>query len=219
MKRATFLSRIAEAAARGRNHRVRKSAEISQPPSDQPADRCKQLQHELTLVEIETVVVESTEQAVEQAEKWMRELKAKLVDVSDESLPALEKYQAMASTLGARQIETVEESLAADVGVTGVDWAIANCGTLVLNGGKVRSRLTPIGPANHIAVVYERQILHDLGDLAEIWQSQFTSCANTIELPANVLLITGPSKTGDIEMKLTRGVHGPGSVFVVIVRE
>ena len=38
-------------------------------------------------------------------------------------------------------------------------------------------------------------------------------------MPCNVTLITGPSKTGDIELQLTTGVHGPGKWHVIVVRE
>ncbi len=72
------------------------------------------------------------------------------------------------------------------------------------------SLVTPI----HIAVVARHQILPDLFDLFRALMQRGLD-----QLPSNVALISGPSKTGDIELELTTGVHGPGKWHVVIVRE
>jgi L-lactate utilization protein LutC len=64
----------------------------------------------------------------------------------------------------------------------------------------------------HVAVVGEWQIVPDLFDF-------FESLAAGPNLPANVNLITGPSKTADIEGVLVTGMHGPGQVHIVLVGE
>ena len=67
-------------------------------------------------------------------------------------------------------------------------------------------------PPLHIAVASRDQVLPDLFDL-------FTSERRPPEpsLPSCLSLITGPSKTGDIELRLVTGVHGPGEVHVVLI--
>lgn len=99
----------------------------------------------------------------------------------------------------------------ADVGVTSVHAAIAETGSLVCASGEELWRgLSLILPA-HIAIVRESQIVPDLIDF-------FANLPNA-ELPANLTLISGPSKTADIEGILITGVHGPGEVHVVVIRE
>ena len=61
-----------------------------------------------------------------------------------------------------------------------------------------------------MAVIEARQIVADLFALFSRYEHE--------ELPSNLTLITGPSKTGDIELELTTGVHGPGQWHVIIVR-
>jgi L-lactate dehydrogenase complex protein LldG len=63
-------------------------------------------------------------------------------------------------------------------------------------------------PPIHVAVAERRQLLPDLFDLFEI---------NKGELPACLSIITGPSKTGDIELRLVTGVHGPGEIHVILI--
>lgn len=96
---------------------------------------------------------------------------------------------------------------AAEVGVSGVDWLIAETGSIALRTGPGQPRSLSLLPPVHIAVASRGQLLADLFDLVE-------QCG---DLPACLSLITGPSKTGDIELRLVTGVHGPGEVHVVLI--
>lgn len=96
---------------------------------------------------------------------------------------------------------------AADLGVSGVAHLIAETGSLVMMTGPDEPRSLSLLPPIHIAVAERCQILPDLFDLFDA----------TTEMPACLTLITGPSKTGDIELRLVTGVHGPGTVHVVLI--
>jgi L-lactate dehydrogenase complex protein LldG len=67
----------------------------------------------------------------------------------------------------------------------------------------------------YIAVANRSQLLPDLFD----WFESIPADARDRNLPACLSLITGPSKTGDIELRLVTGVHGPGEVHVVLISE
>jgi len=97
-----------------------------------------------------------------------------------------------------------------DAAVTGVQRAIAETGTLVCMSGAASARGASLIPPVHIALVSTDQLVADLFDLFE-WLAERGA------LPANVNLITGPSKTADIEGVLVTGVHGPGAVHIVLV--
>jgi L-lactate utilization protein LutC len=100
----------------------------------------------------------------------------------------------------------------ADLGITGVDFLIAETGSVALFSRPHEPRFHSLLPPVHIAVAHADQILPDLFDLfeAKVWGEK-------PELPSCLTLITGPSKTGDIELRLVTGVHGPGEVHVVII--
>ena len=100
---------------------------------------------------------------------------------------------------------------AADVGVTGVDYLIAETGSIALFARPDQPRSVSLLPPIYIAVAERQQLLPDLFDLFTLHQAAGTGS------PACVSLITGPSKTGDIELKLVTGVHGPGQVHVVVI--
>jgi L-lactate dehydrogenase complex protein LldG len=103
--------------------------------------------------------------------------------------------------------------LAADIGISSADYAIAETGTLAVFARAGQERVISLVPPVHIAVLAADQVLPDLFDLfGELAQRK------PEELPSNVALISGPSKTGDVELELTTGVHGPGHWHVVIVR-
>ena len=97
-----------------------------------------------------------------------------------------------------------------DVGITDVDCAIADSGSLVISTiGRMRNAW--ITPPIHLAIVFESQILADLVDLFERRNECTTAASTTI--------ITGPSKTADIEGVLVTGVHGPAYVEIVLVAD
>jgi L-lactate dehydrogenase complex protein LldG len=101
---------------------------------------------------------------------------------------------------------------AADAGISGVDYLVAETGSIALLARPDQPRSLSLLPPLHIAVADRGQLLHDLFDLfdAQLW-------AERQGLPSCLSLITGPSKTGDIELRLVTGVHGPGEVHVVLL--
>ena len=87
-------------------------------------------------------------------------------------------------------------------------YALADTGSVVLLSSD-EPRARSLLPFVHVTVVREDRILPDLDALFE---------ALGPELPSSVAIVTGPSRSADIEQKLAVGVHGPGEVHVVIVR-
>jgi L-lactate dehydrogenase complex protein LldG len=96
------------------------------------------------------------------------------------------------------------------VGVTGAAGGIAESGTVVLVSGPGRPRLASLLPPVHVTLLAVSRIRASLPDL-------LTAEPAIAEGGSNLVLITGPSRTADIEMTLTRGVHGPGHVHVVLL--
>jgi L-lactate dehydrogenase complex protein LldG len=138
-------------------------------------------------------------------------LQAQGVDVSMAS-PPLEDAAALAN-----QRQNLRELLArADIGLSGADYAIAETGTLALSALPGQMRGVSLLPPVHVAVVRPSQIVASMADCLamlqdegrEDLQERLTSC---------VSFITGPSRTGDIELSLTVGVHGPGELHLVIL--
>jgi L-lactate utilization protein LutC len=96
------------------------------------------------------------------------------------------------------------------VGITSADYALANTGTLVMLASPQNARLVSLLTPIHIAVIPAASILTSLDEL-------FTVVPDPARLSSSMVLITGPSRTADIEQILVRGVHGPGEIHVVIV--
>ena len=106
-----------------------------------------------------------------------------------------------------------EPLYAADAGITDVQAAIAETGSLVCSSGAGRSRGLSLVPPVHIAIVRRSDIVPDLLDF-------FTQDSSARRgHPSNIVLITGPSKTADIEGILITGVHGPRQVHIVLVED
>jgi L-lactate dehydrogenase complex protein LldG len=104
----------------------------------------------------------------------------------------------------------------AEIGVTGVDWALAETGTLVLVSGRGRPRSTSLLPATHVAVFGRDRLVESLEQVGVMLEALHVNPALGMS-GAVINLITGPSRTADIELTLTRGVHGPKEVHAIFV--
>lgn len=98
--------------------------------------------------------------------------------------------------------------LDASLGLTACDMAIAETGSLVLVAGPGKSREASLLPRTHVALLDPRQLLPDLAAALEKLK--------TLGPLAHVNIITGPSRTADIEMTLTKGVHGPKRLLILV---
>lgn len=100
------------------------------------------------------------------------------------------------------------------VGITGADAGLAATGSLVLKTGAGKSRLTSLLPEHHIAILSKSNILLDF----ESWFSQERDQGiEKFRELASVMIITGPSRTADIEMRLVMGMHGPRSLDIILI--
>jgi L-lactate dehydrogenase complex protein LldF len=93
-------------------------------------------------------------------------------------------------------------------GITGATAGIAETGTLIVTSGKGQPQSTSLLPEIHIAILREVDIYKNLAKVLNLKEVREAS---------SVALISGPSRTADIEMTLTIGVHGPGEVLVFCI--
>jgi len=102
------------------------------------------------------------------------------------------------------------EVFSAPASLTSTRGGIAETGSLILWPNAAEPRLLSLVPPVHIALL-DADSLHNT-----FWQAM-TSEGWKDGLPTNALLISGPSKTADIEQELTYGVHGPKELIVLVI--
>lgn len=203
MDKAALLARVRAALQRHAGQPV------AAPPEPQPALEAwdaealaQQFQLELEAVGGRVHRVATREEAKTALQRLVAELKARSFvatcePVIRELVTALTIPQSAAAT--------------ADVGISGVRYALAATGTLVLSSEF--GRLAPLLPMHHIAIVTAAQLVPSM---AEALARQLASGG---ELPSAWVQVTGPSRTADIELTLTTGVHGPGTVAVILIAD
>jgi len=101
-----------------------------------------------------------------------------------------------------------EALAAADIGITPCEAYVADTGSLFFPGGPGSGNLASLLPPIHLALSAAGRCYPDLATLLQ---------ALPRPLPSRLHLVTGPSRTGDIEATLSTGVHGPGRVLHWIV--
>ena len=141
--------------------------------------------------------------------KLEEQLAAKGVDLTvmaiDESADPLETQR--------RRQSLREKAIHADIGITGVDYAIAETGSCVLIAGEGVSRLASLLPPVHVAVVERGQVLPSLDEFFALYGDNLLQSGGG----SYMNIISGPSRSADIEQTLVTGVHGPGEVHMLLV--
>lgn len=120
----------------------------------------------------------------------------------DSGLPELVAYREPVETFKADLFQI-------DAGITSVRAGVAETGAVVLWPTSYEPRLMSLVPPVHVAVLDADTIYNSLAEMmaVERWADG---------MPTNALLISGPSKTADIEFTLVFGVHGPKELIIII---
>jgi L-lactate dehydrogenase complex protein LldG len=132
------------------------------------------------------------------------------VRTAREAQAAIDKLLNGRTFLQSSRAFTRDAVAATEVGITSADYALADTGSLVFFTESNESRLLSLLPPCHIAVIEASCIVPSLDDVLRLRPLPG-------ETSSAMVVITGPSRTGDIEMRLVRGVHGPGEIHVIIV--
>lgn len=109
-----------------------------------------------------------------------------------------------------RQIE------ASFIGITSADFVVSHTATMVMKSRPGQLRSVSLVPSIHICVVKQDQIISDLEEL--YIRLQWEPCHKEEGLTNCMTLISAPSKTGDIELVMVNGAHGPKEVILVIIQ-
>ena len=134
---------------------------------------------------------------------WGNKLEA-MRQSGPKTMPKLIPYQ--------QNIEECKETLfSVDAGLTQTIGAIAETGSLILKPDEQEPRLLSLVPPIHLAVLDSKRIYSTFSEAIreEGWSRP---------MPTNVLLISGPSKTADIEQTLVYGIHGPKQLILFLIR-
>jgi L-lactate dehydrogenase complex protein LldG len=203
--RDMILARVRQAERTALLPREQSQELRSRAFEERSAEEClERFVKEMAALGIETFVEESADAVRRRVEDLVRNL---LIFSWD---PALLPYNlgSILSNFCLSQSPRERQAMA-EIGLTGCAGAIAETGSLAMFSGKGTSRATSLLPPVHVAVV-QRSDLHF--SMAEFFRKK----SEKLRAAGSCTFITGPSRTADIELTLTVGVHGPGRVIVVI---
>ena len=200
MNRDDFLRRI-----RGALHR-REGVPVEAPPPLLAPLTSWNTDELITMFKQEHEAVGGTVHIVE----TVAEAKAKLRELLERLEPRsfIHTTDVPKNLLRAVSLPLADDPAEADVGISGVRCALATTGSLVLTSEV--GRRASLLPMTHIAFVRAEQLVPSM---AEALATRLPG-----DLPSAWVQATGPSRTADIELTLTTGVHGPGVVHVILIR-
>jgi len=101
-----------------------------------------------------------------------------------------------------------------DAGITYCEYLIARLGSIMVSSRQTSGRRLNVFPESHLVIAYSHQIVPDIKDALKKMQEKYNN-----HLPSLISVITGPSRTADIEKTLVMGAHGPRQLYVFLVDE
>ena len=122
----------------------------------------------------------------------------------------------MARDSGASREGLRQQAARADIGITGADYAVAETGSVVVLPRRGLSRLVSLTPPIHVAILRSQEILESLDDVFTLRRLAYYQGGE--DMGSYMNLITGPSRTADIEQTLVIGVHGPQEAHLVLLQ-
>lgn len=229
MEQQVFLQRIADRLGRSRRSGVTPPQWDTHPwqhvsMAETKEDRVEQFMSTLQALDVDVVRVTSSDAVADQILQWIEELEIRSVVYQDDD--RLEGLGILRRLANKEELETVKwgaDDVSYDerkkrldrieMGITMADLGLAETGSVILFNGGGKGRITSLLPPVYVAVIQSSQIVPRLTQALEEIGSRKD------HLPSCVNFITGPSRSADIEMDLSLGVHGPGKVFIVVLDE
>ncbi len=175
-----------------------------------PADLFANFRERLTAVAGEILDLDASRQLVDAVAARLHAASARTI-----AFGGGETMRQLAAALAQRGFHTLaddaptEQVAQADAGITEAQWGIAETGTIALDDEAARGRRASLLPPLHLAVLEKARIEPTLDTL-------LARVAASGRLPHALTLVTGPSRTADIELQLVVGVHGPQELVVVL---
>ncbi len=100
------------------------------------------------------------------------------------------------------------------VGITTCEYLVSRLGSVVVSSKQASGRRLNVFPEIHIVIAYTSQLVHDLKDALNGLKEKYKN-----NFPSLISVITGPSRTADIEKTLVMGAHGPKDLYVLLVED
>ena len=124
-----------------------------------------------------------------------------------EQLGSLTNSTLVSDTIGNTELEQVQ------VGITDCEYLVARTGSIVMSTALPAGRAFPVYVPVHVVIAHESQLVYDLDDAILKMEQRYQD-----NYPSAWYLMSGPSRTGDIEKTLVLGVHGPVEVYVFLIK-
>jgi L-lactate dehydrogenase complex protein LldG len=107
-----------------------------------------------------------------------------------------------------------QQLIEADAGITQCEFLIARLGSVMVSSAQVSGRRSFAYPETHIVIAYTSQLVPDIRQAIDKVSEKYPA-----KMPSMISIITGPSRTADIEKTLVMGAHGPRDLYVFLIED